>query len=49
MDTREPGRAEIAALMQRIEKDQFEEHLAGYIAKHTGVKLAKLKPRPPEA
>ena len=38
----------IAALMRRVEKDDFEARLAAYVATHTGVKLAKLKPRPPE-
>ncbi len=38
----------IAAVMRRIEEDDFEGRLAAYMAKHTGVKLAKLKPRPPE-
>ncbi len=38
----------IAALMRRIEEDDFEGRLAAYVATHTGVKLAKLKPRPPE-
>lgn len=38
----------IAALMRRIEEDDFEGLLASYMATHTGVKLAKLDPRPPE-
>jgi CHAD domain-containing protein len=39
---------QIAALMARIEEDDFEGRLSAYVAKHTGVKLAKLNPRPPE-
>jgi CHAD domain-containing protein len=38
----------ISALLRRIEEDDFEGRLAAYVATHTGVKLAKLKPRPPE-
>ena len=39
----------ISALFDRIDETGFEERLAGYVEKHTGVPLAKLKPAPPEA
>ena len=39
----------IAALFERIDESRFERHLVDYVAKHTGVRLAKLKPRAPEA
>ncbi len=39
----------IAALFARLERERFEERLARYMAKHTGIRLAKLKPGPPEA
>ena len=39
----------IAALFERIDEAGFEGRLVDYVAKHTGVLLAKLKPRPPEA
>ena len=39
---------QIAALFARIEDDGFEERLARYMAKHTGIQLARLDPRPPE-
>ena len=39
---------EIEALFTRLEEDRFEEHLARYMAKHTGIRLQKLKPVPPE-
>ena len=38
----------IASLFDRIDGSRFERRLAGYVEKHTGVRLAKLKPRPPE-
>ena len=38
----------IAALMRRIEEDDFERRLSSYVTTHTGVKLTKLNPRPPE-
>ena len=38
----------IEALFARLEEDRFEEHLARYMAKHTGIRLQKLKPGPPE-
>ena len=31
-----------------IDETGFERRLADYVEKHTGVRLAKLKPRPPE-
>lgn len=39
----------IAALFDRIDASGFDEGLAAYVAGHTGVRLAKLRPRPPEA
>jgi CHAD domain-containing protein len=39
----------IAALFARLEEEGFEEGFTRYMAKHTGIRLAKLKPRPPEA
>jgi len=48
-DERSAEDPKISALMERIERDEFEEGLVAYIAKHTGVRLSKLKPRPPEA
>jgi CHAD domain-containing protein len=38
----------IEALFARIEEDRFEEHLARYMAKHTGIRLQRLNPAPPE-
>ncbi|MGE3237204.1 MAG: CHAD domain-containing protein [Thermoleophilia bacterium] len=37
----------IAELFARIEREGFEERLASFMAKHTGVRLAKLRPRAP--
>jgi CHAD domain-containing protein len=39
----------ISSLFDRIDETGFEQRLAGYVEKHTGVRLAKLKPAPPEA
>jgi CHAD domain-containing protein len=39
----------IAALFSRIEHQDFEEGLARYMAKHTGIRLERLNPQPPEA
>lgn len=39
---------EIAALFRRIDESRFEEQLDRYVATHTGVRLATLKPRAPE-
>jgi CHAD domain-containing protein len=39
----------IAALFARLEEEGFEERFARYMAKHTGIRLAKLKPRAREA
>lgn len=39
----------IASLFERLEEERFEERLAAWVEKHTGIRLAKLKPRPPEA
>jgi CHAD domain-containing protein len=38
----------IEALFARLDEERFEEHLVRYMAKHTGIRLARLKPRPPE-
>ena len=37
----------IAALFDRLEAERFEKRLATYVARHTGVRLERLKPRPP--
>lgn len=39
----------IAVLFSRIEDEDFEERLGRYVAKHTGIRLERLNPRPPEA
>jgi CHAD domain-containing protein len=38
----------IEALFARLDEERFEEHFARYMAKHTGIRLARLKPHPPE-
>jgi CHAD domain-containing protein len=38
----------IAELFARIEEERFEERLVRDVAKHTGIRLARLNPRPPE-
>ena len=38
----------IAALFERIDATGFEPRLARYVEKHTGVRLAKLKPVAPK-
>ena len=38
----------IAALFRRIGDERFEERLERHVAKHTGIRLARLNPRPPE-
>jgi CHAD domain-containing protein len=38
---------EIEALFARIDETRFERRLARYVEKHTGVRLATLKPVPP--
>ena len=38
----------IEALFARLEQERFEEHLARYMAEHTGIRLERLKPKPPE-
>jgi CHAD domain-containing protein len=38
----------IAALFARIDEGDFERRLVRYVEKHTGVRLATLKPVPPE-
>jgi CHAD domain-containing protein len=38
----------IEALFARLDEERFEDHLVRYMAKHTGIRLARLKPRPPE-
>ena len=39
----------ITSLFARINESGFERRLARYVEKHTGVRLAKLKPAPPES
>ena len=39
----------LAALFARIEEEGFEERFVAYVAKHTGVRMERLDPRPPEA
>ena len=39
----------IASLFARIDESSFEGRLARYVETHTGVRLAKLKPAPPES
>jgi CHAD domain-containing protein len=39
----------LAALFARIEDEGFEERFVAYVAKHTGVRMQRLDPRPPEA
>ena len=38
----------IEALFARLDEERFEDGFARYMAKHTGIRLARLKPRPPE-
>lgn len=38
----------IATLFDRIEKGRFEKKLDRYVGRHTGVRLATLRPRPPD-
>lgn len=37
----------ISELFARLDEERFEDRLARYVAKHTGVRLARLNPRPP--
>ena len=39
---------QIEALFADLEHDAFEAHLDRYMAKHTGIRLADLKPKPPQ-
>lgn len=39
--------ARIAELFERLEAERFEERLAEHVAEHTGVRLRRLRPRPP--
>jgi CHAD domain-containing protein len=39
---------QLAALFARIEEEGFEERFVAYVAKHTGVRMERLDPRPPE-
>ena len=39
----------VAALFARMEEEGFEERFVSYVAKHTGVRMTRLDPRPPEA
>ena len=36
------------ALFAQLEEERVEDHLARYMAKHTGIRLQKLNPAPPE-
>ena len=38
----------LAGLKGRAKEERFEDHLARYMAKHTGIRLQKLDPKPPE-
>lgn len=38
----------IEALFARLDEEGFEDRFARYMAKHTGIRLERLKPRPPE-
>jgi len=37
----------IAALFDRIDQERFGKRLVSYVEKHTGVKMARLDPKPP--
>ena len=37
----------IASLFERIDKERFGKRLVSYVEKHTGVKMARLDPKPP--
>ena len=37
----------IAGLLARIDEERFERRLIAYVHKHTGVRMARLDPRPP--
>ncbi len=39
----------IVALFTRIDDERFAKRLDRYVGEHTGIRLATLKPRPPEA
>lgn len=39
----------IAALFARLDEERFEKRLVAYVAKHTGVRMSRLDPRPPKA
>jgi len=39
----------LAALFARIEAERFEERFVSYVSKHTGVRMGRLDPQPPEA
>jgi CHAD domain-containing protein len=38
----------IEALFARLDDERFEDHLDRYMAKHTGIRLRRLDPKPPE-
>lgn len=38
----------IAELFARLDEERFEDRLAGYMDKHTGIRLARLNPQPPD-
>jgi CHAD domain-containing protein len=39
--------AQIAALFERLDREEFGPRLERWVRKHTGVDVARLKPRPP--
>jgi CHAD domain-containing protein len=39
---------QIEALFARLDDERFEERLDRYMRKHTGIRLSRLDPRPPE-
>lgn len=39
----------IAALFDRLDEERFEERLVAYVAKHTGIRMSRLDPKPPKA
>jgi CHAD domain-containing protein len=48
-DERAREQPRIAELFARVEDERFAARLDRYVGKHTGVRLATLRPRPPEA
>ena len=39
----------IAALFARLDEERFEKRFVAYVAKHTGVRMSRLDPKPPKA